>query len=73
MLNCKVKGVIPKLEPISLSLAFEHVAVYTTESVLRDLLLEFWEFCFSRERLNGETSNLAHRLTTRGTIIKIQN
>ena len=73
MLTGKVNGVILKLEPICLSLAFEHVAVYTTESVLRDLLLEFWEFCFSRERLKVETSNLAHRLTTRGTIVKMQN
>ena len=70
MLNGKVKGVILKLEPICLSLAFEHVAVYTTKSMMCDLLLEFWEFCCCRERLTVETSTSAHTLTTRETIVK---
>jgi len=33
----------------------------------RDLLLKFWDPCISRNRFEPETSNLAWRLTTRGT------
>jgi len=39
----------------------------------RDQLLKFWDPSISRERLEQETSNLACRLTTRGTKVEMQN
>ena len=39
----------------------------------RELLLEFWDPSLSRERLKLETSNLAHRLATKGPNKKMQN